>query len=48
MQRYINQIDVTPLGDVMLVLLVIMLTTATFISIGHMPVNLAKTKGIGT
>jgi len=31
----------------MLVLLVIVLTTATFISSGHIPVNLAKAKEVG-
>jgi biopolymer transport protein ExbD len=33
--------------DVMLVLLVIVLTTATFISSGQIPVNLAKAKEVG-
>lgn len=37
-----NQINVIPLVDVMLVLLVIVLTTATFISTGQIPVDLAK------
>ncbi|HEX9154421.1 MAG TPA: biopolymer transporter ExbD [Nitrospira sp.] len=36
-----------PLVDVMLVLLVIVLTTATFISTGQIPVNLAKAKEVG-
>lgn len=31
----------------MLVLLVIVLTTATFISMGQIPVNLAKAKEVG-
>ena len=42
MDREVNQINVTPLVDVMLVLLVIVLTTATFITTGQIPVNLAK------
>jgi biopolymer transport protein ExbD len=44
MERDINLINVIPLVDVMLVLLVIVLTTATFISTGQVPVNLAKAK----
>lgn len=44
MEREVNQINVIPLVDVMLVLLVIVLTTATFISTGQVPVNLAKAK----
>jgi biopolymer transport protein ExbD len=44
MERELNQINVIPLVDVMLVLLVIVLTTATFISIGQVPVELAKAK----
>jgi biopolymer transport protein ExbD len=48
MQRDIDQINVIPLVDVMLVLLVIVLTTATFISSGQIPVNLAKAKESGT
>lgn len=44
MEREANQINVVPLVDVMLVLLVIVLTTATFISTGQVPVNLAKAK----
>ncbi len=48
MQRDIDQINVIPLVDVMLVLLVIVLTTATFISSGQIPVNLAKAKEIGS
>lgn len=47
MDREIDQINVIPLVDVMLVLLVIVLTTATFISMGHIPVNLAKAKEAG-
>lgn len=42
MDRELNQINVIPLVDVMLVLLVIVLTTATFITAGQIPVNLAK------
>ncbi|MEO8338086.1 MAG: biopolymer transporter ExbD [Nitrospirota bacterium] len=44
MERELNQINVIPLVDVMLVLLVIVLTTATFISTGQVPVELAKAK----
>jgi biopolymer transport protein ExbD len=47
MEREIDQINVIPLVDVMLVLLVIVLTTATFISAGQIPVNLAKAKEVG-
>jgi len=47
MDRELNQINVIPLVDVMLVLLVIVLTTATFISTGQVPVNLAKAKEAG-
>ena len=47
MQRDIDQINVIPLVDVMLVVLVIVLTTATFISSGQIPVNLAKAKEVG-
>jgi biopolymer transport protein ExbD len=47
MKHDIDQINVIPLVDVMLVLLVIVLTTATFISTGQIPVNLAKAKAIG-
>jgi biopolymer transport protein ExbD len=42
MERSIEEINVIPLVDVMLVLLVIVLTTATFITAGQIPVNLAK------
>ncbi|GJL64539.1 MAG: biopolymer transport protein ExbD [Nitrospirales bacterium] len=42
MDPEMNQINVIPLVDVMLVLLVIVLTTATFITTGHIPVDLAK------
>ena len=44
MGRDIDQINVIPLVDVMLVLLVIVLTTATFITTGQVPVQLAKAK----
>ncbi|HEY6085960.1 MAG TPA: biopolymer transporter ExbD [Nitrospira sp.] len=47
MDREIDQFNVIPLVDVMLVLLVIVLTTATFISTGQIPVNLAKAKEVG-
>jgi biopolymer transport protein ExbD len=47
MNREVNQINVIPLVDVMLVLLVIVLTTATFISTGQIPVDLAKAKEVG-
>ncbi len=46
MEREINQINVIPLVDVMLVLLVIVLTTATFISTGQVPVELAKATAV--
>lgn len=42
MNHELNQINVIPLVDVMLVLLVIVLTTATFISTGQIPVDLAQ------
>ena len=47
MEREIDQINVIPLVDVMLVLLVIVMTTATFITTGHIPVYLAKAKEAG-
>jgi biopolymer transport protein ExbD len=47
MERELNQINVIPLVDVMLVLLVIVLTTATFITTGQIPVDLAKAKEAG-
>ena len=47
MEREIDQINVIPLVDVMLVLLVIVLTTATFISTGQIPVDLAIAKEAG-
>jgi len=43
-ERDIEEINVIPLVDVMLVLLVIVLTTASFIATGQIPVNLAKAK----
>lgn len=46
-RQQVDQINVIPLVDVMLVLLVIVLTTATFISTGQIPVNLAKAKSVG-
>lgn len=42
MERDIDQINVIPLVDVMLVLLVIILTTASFIVTGQVPVDLAE------
>lgn len=48
MERDLDQINVIPLVDVMLVLLVIVLTTATFISTGQIPVDLAKAKHAAT
>jgi biopolymer transport protein ExbD len=42
MEHDLDQINVIPLVDVMLVLLVIVLTTATFITTGRIPVDLAK------
>lgn len=48
MERELNQINVIPLVDVMLVLLVIVMTTATFITTGQIPVDLAKAKEAGT
>jgi biopolymer transport protein ExbD len=46
-ERNIEEINVIPLVDVMLVLLVIVLTTATFITAGQIPVNLAKARNAG-
>jgi biopolymer transport protein ExbD len=40
----IDSINVVPLVDVMLVLLTIVLTTATFIATGRIPVDLAEAK----
>ncbi|MCA1958704.1 MAG: biopolymer transporter ExbD [Nitrospira sp.] len=47
MNHELNQINVIPLVDVMLVLLVIVLTTATFITTGQIPVDLAKASEAG-
>ncbi|TAJ22951.1 MAG: biopolymer transporter ExbD [Nitrospirae bacterium] len=47
MDRELDQINVIPLVDVMLVLLVIVLTTATFITTGQIPVDLSKAKEAG-
>lgn len=42
MDEEIASINVIPLVDIMLVLLTIILTTATFIVTGHIPVDLAR------
>ncbi|HRD68393.1 MAG TPA: biopolymer transporter ExbD, partial [Candidatus Competibacter sp.] len=42
MDEEIAAINVIPLVDIMLVLLTIVLTTATFIVTGHIPVDLAR------
>jgi len=47
MERELDQINVIPLVDVMLVLLVIVLTTATFITTGQIPVDLPKARQAG-
>lgn len=47
MDHELNQINVIPLVDVMLVLLVIVLTTATFITTGQIPVDLATANEAG-
>ena len=47
MEREVDQINVIPLVDIMLVLLVIVLTTATFITTGQIPINLAKASTSG-
>ena len=47
MERELDQINVIPLVDVMLVLLVIVLTTATFITTGQIPVDLPTAKQAG-
>ena len=44
MDEDIDGINVVPLVDVMLVLLTIVLTTATFIATGRIPVDLAKAR----
>lgn len=45
-EREFDQINVIPLVDVMLVLLVIVLTTATFIVTGEVPVKLAEAQQV--
>lgn len=42
MDRELKSINVIPLVDVMLVLLVIVLNTATFVTTGQVPVEPAK------
>lgn len=42
MDEEIDSINVVPLVDIMLVLLTIVLTTATFIATGRIPVDLAR------
>jgi len=44
MDRDLDEINVIPLVDVMLVLLVIVLTTASFIATGQIPVDLAEAR----
>ncbi len=46
MDRDIDDINVIPLVDVMLVLLVIVLTTASFIATGEVPVDLAEARQV--
>jgi len=48
MDEEIDGINVVPLVDVMLVLLTIVLTTATFIATGRVPVDLAAAKNAST
>lgn len=48
MDEEIRGINVVPLVDVMLVLLTIVLTTATFIVTGRIPVDLAEARHAGT
>lgn len=48
MDRELNNINVIPLVDVMLVLLVIVLTTATFVTTGQVSVELAKAATAGS
>ena len=45
--KTISQINVTPMVDVMLVLLVIFMITAPLLTVG-VPINLPKTKAKGT
>lgn len=44
MDHDLDQINAVPLVDVMLVLLAIVLTTATFVSTGQIPVQLAQSE----
>ncbi|MGE3976775.1 MAG: ExbD/TolR family protein [Nitrospira sp.] len=44
MEPELDQINIIPLVDVMLVMFVIVLTTASFITTGQIPVHLAKAK----
>jgi biopolymer transport protein ExbD len=46
MDRDLDEINVIPLVDVMLVLLTIVLTTATFIATGEVPVDLAEARQV--
>ncbi|HUN69154.1 MAG TPA: biopolymer transporter ExbD [Burkholderiales bacterium] len=48
MDADLAEINVVPLVDVMLVLLVIVLTTASFVSTGQIPVQLAKAQHADT
>jgi len=48
MDADLEEINVVPLVDVMLVLLVIVLTTASFVSTGQIPVQLAKAQHADT
>ena len=47
-EKGFDSINVIPFIDIMLVLLTIVLTTATFIANGTIPVNLPKTESSGT
>ncbi|MCS7200471.1 MAG: biopolymer transporter ExbD [Caldimicrobium sp.] len=44
-EREINSMNVIPFVDIMLVLLTIVLVSATFIVVGKIPVNLPQAKG---
>ncbi|MDO5654066.1 MAG: biopolymer transporter ExbD [Brachymonas sp.] len=44
----IDEINIVPLLDIMLVLLTIVLTTATFVATGRIPVDLAKSRQAAT
>lgn len=46
--KRIDSINVIPFIDIMLVLLVMVLTTATFVKTGLIPVDLPEAKGTGT